>query len=329
MSQLLSIDGLPAARRMAAWRDAVCSTFVRLECNPERQAPLHGRIESSVVGDLHVARVVSSPQRVERTAARAASADEAYVLLSVQLRGRTVVNQGAAQADLTPGSMAFYDTTRPYTLTLPCDFDQIVLHLPHAALERVAPGVLDQMARRIGPADPFAQAILAIAPQLLRLAGTAQPALALRTAAAAKELISLALETLVAPATDTASTAPTTGLIADSLVWRARDAISRRLADPLLAPQAVAAAVGVSLRRLQEAFQQHRSTVAECIWEMRLELARGMLTAPGATPINDVALHAGFADAAHFSRRFRQRYGLSPREYRLTARAACPATLHG
>ncbi len=170
---------------------------------------------------------VSSPQRVERTAARSARANEAYGLLSVQLRGRSIVSQGEAQANLTPGSMAFYDTTRPCTLTLPCDFDQIVWHLPHAA---------------------------------------------------------------------------------------------RRLAAPLLTPHTVASAIGVSLRRLQEAFQQHRSTVAECIWEMRLELARSMLTATGATPINDVALHAGFADAAHFSRRFRQRYGLSPRDYRLAVR---------
>jgi AraC-like DNA-binding protein len=319
MNAMLSIDTLPAARRASAWRDAVCNTFVRLECQPDRHAPLHGHIDACVLGDLHVSRVLSSPQQVKRTAARAAAADEAYVLLSVQLRGRTVVQQAGAQAVLTPGSLAFYDTTRPYTLTLPDDFEQIVLHLPHAAVEHAVPGGLNHMARVITPCNPFAQAIVAIAPQLLRLASSGQSALAERTAAAAQELIALALESLAAPAAP-AAVAPAAGLVTDSLVWRGRDAIGRRLTDPLLAPGAVAVELGVSLRRLQEAFQQHGCTVADCIWDMRLEFARALLANSQAMPIGDVADRSGFLDAAHFSRRFRQRYGITPREYRLTAR---------
>lgn len=322
MTAVLSIDSLPAARRASVWRDAVCSTFVRLDCSPDRHAPLHGRIEARVWGDLHVARVVSSPQFVQRNAALAASADEAYVLLSVQLRGRTIVQQGGAQAELIPGSLAFYDTTRPYTLTLPGDFDQIVLHLPHAALERAVPGGLDRMAHRIEPGNPFAQALVAVAPQLLQLSAAARPGLAERTAAAARELMALALESLAQPEASDARPAATAGALASSLVWRARDAISRRLADPRLTPAAVAAEVGVSLRRLQEAFQQQGCTPADCIWEMRLELARSMLAGAAEVSIGTVAHRAGFLDAAHFSRRFRLRFGLSPRAYRLTARGS-------
>jgi AraC-like DNA-binding protein len=322
MNAVLSIDSLPAARRAPVWRDAVCSTFVRLDCSPDRHAPLHGRIEARVWGDLHVSRVVSSPQLVERSAALAASADEAYVLLSVQLRGRTIVQQGRAQAELMPGSLAFYDTTRPYTLTLPGDFDQIVLHLPHAVLERAVPGGLDRMARRIDAGNPFAQALVAVAPQLLQLSASARPGLAERTAAAARELMALALESLAPPEVADERSSATAGARAGALVWRARDVISRRLADPQLTPAAVAAEVGVSLRRLQEAFQQQGCTPADCIWEMRLELARALLAAAADVPIGAVAWRAGFVEAAHFSRRFRQRFGMSPRDYRLTARRA-------
>jgi AraC-like DNA-binding protein len=320
MNTVLSIDSLPAARRAPAWRDAVCATFVRLECSPDRHAPMHGRIEAQVWGDLHVSRVISSPQFVERTATRAATADDAYVLLSVQLRGRTVVQQGSAQAELTPGSMAFYDTTRPYTLALPGDFEQIVLHLPHAALERAVPGGLDHMAQRIGPGNPFAQALVAVAPQLLQLSAAARPGLAERTAAAARELMALALESLAQPTAAHTRSDAAGGAAASSLVWRARDAISRRLADPQLAPAAVAAEVGVSLRRLQEAFQQQGCTMVDCIWDMRLEMARSMLATAADVSIGAVARRAGFVDAAHFSRRFRLRFGLSPRAYRVTAR---------
>jgi AraC-like DNA-binding protein len=321
MGGMFSIDSLPAARRALSWRDAVCSTFVRLECCHDRHAPLHGRIEAQVWGDLHVSRVIGSPQFVERTAARAAAADEGYVLLTMQVRGRTVVRQGAAQAELTPGSMAFYDATRPYTLTLPEDFDQLVLHLPHQALERRVPGGVDRMAHRVGAGNPFAQALVAVVPQLLQLSGMARSGLAERTAAAARELMVLALESLAEPAAADAPPATAAGAVARSLVWRARDVISRRMTDSQLTPAEVAGELGVSLRRLQEAFQQQGGTIIDCIWDMRLELARSTLAGAAEVSIAAVARRAGFLDAAHFSRRFHARFGLSPRAYRVTARS--------
>ena len=194
MPSVLSIDSLAASHRQSAWRDAVCDTFVRLECTPDRLAPMHGRIEAGTLGDLHVARVSSSPQHVERTRERAAQDDQAFVLLSLQLRGRTVVRQGNKEADLTPGCIAFYDTTRPYTLTLPTDFDQIVLHLPRHVIEATVPRGLNHMAEKISASNPFAQTIVALGPQLLNMMNAARPSMVARTAAAAMELISLALD---------------------------------------------------------------------------------------------------------------------------------------
>jgi AraC-like DNA-binding protein len=319
MLTTLSINEVPAAHRAAAWRDAVCDTFVRLECTPERRAPLHGCIQAGMLGQLHVARVQSSPQFVERTRTRAQQADEAFVLLSVQLRGRTVVQQGQSQAVLTPGCIAFYDTTRPYTLSLPNDFDQIVLHLPHHMLQGKTLSGLDHMAERLHASNPFAQAILALAPQLLRMVGAARPAIAERTCAAAVELIALAMDSLAdQPSTHSDEPTPTQGVAADALVWRTRELISRQLDDTELSPARLASQVHVSLRRLQEVFQLQGTTLSDSIWDMRLDFARSLLaSAQGAREsISTIAYRAGFGDLAHFSRRFRQRYGVSPSEFR-------------
>jgi AraC-like DNA-binding protein len=316
MPTALLIDNLPAARRESAWRDAVCEAFVRLECTPDRRAPMHGRLEAGALGDLHVARVVSSPQRVERTRERAAQDGEPFILMSVQLRGRTIVRQGGSEADLTPGCIAFYDTARPYTLLLPGDFDQIVLHLPRELIQASVPRGLDHMARRLSASDPFAQTILALAPQLLRMLGSARQDMAQRTAAAAMELIALALDSLDAPTHGSPSGA--SGPAADALVWRTRELIGQQLDDTALSPTRLAHQVHVSLRRLQEVFQNQGTTLSDCIWDARLEYARGLLTNPvnGRESISTVAYRAGFSDVAHFSRRFKQEFGVSPSEYR-------------
>ena len=325
MAHVFSVDNIAVPQRIGAWRDAVCDTFVRLECEPDRRAPMRGRLESGTLGDLHVARVQSSPQRVERTRDGAAQADEAFVLMSVQLRGRTVVQQGNSQAVLTPGCLAFYDTTRPYTLNLPNDFDQIVLHLPHNTLRRKVPGGLDHMAQCISAANPFAQAIMALAPQLLHMVSAARPAMAQRTCDAAIELMALAMDSLATHPSahadgdpNATSAAPVQGASADALVWRTRELISQQLDNAALCPTSLASQLHVSLRRLQEVFQVQGTTLTSSIWDMRLDFARGLLlAAPNQREsVSTIAYRAGFSDLAHFSRRFKQRYGLSPSEFR-------------
>ena len=281
MQNVLSIDNLPTGRRESAWRDAVCNAFVRLECQHEKHAPVHGRLKSSLLGQLHVAHVTGSPQRVERTAAGVSQDSQEFVLASVQLRGTTQVSQGRSQALLTPGCIAFYDTARPYTLALPNDFDQIVLHLPRQLLERNAPRGLDHMAQRLNAANPFAQAIMALAPQLLRMVDAARVDVAERTAAAAVELISLALDSLDTPevlpvslSNAAVNSTLTNSAGADALAWRTRDLIGKQLADTALCPSLLATQVRVSLRRLQEVFQAQGTTLSDCIWDMRLEFAR-------------------------------------------------------
>ncbi len=64
------------------------------------------------------------------------------------------------------------------------------------------------------------------------------------------------------------------------------------------------------------------------IRERRLERCREELSNPRLAnrSIGEIAYAAGFADLAHFSRRFREAYGLSPSDYRRMAFAGDQAT---
>ena len=107
------------------------------------------------------------------------------------------------------------------------------------------------------------------------------------------------------------------------ILQRAKAHIAENLGDPDLGPSQVAAAAGVSLRRLQALFRDDGRNVAAHIWERRLEKAARHLSDPGClhVQLGEVAYRCGFVDQAHFSRRFRDRYGLSPRDYRNAALA--------
>ena len=80
--------------------------------------------------------------------------------------------------------------------------------------------------------------------------------------------------------------------------------------------ETLASKVGVIEKRLTDLFRkQFGMTVSEYQISHRLETARGKLS-PGTMQIQRIAEEAGYQNASDFSRAFRQRYGIGPRDYR-------------
>jgi len=83
-----------------------------------------------------------------------------------------------------------------------------------------------------------------------------------------------------------------------------------------LSPTAIAARVGLSRRQLERLFKGYLETTPSAYY-MRLRLARGRdLLCQTSMPVIDVAVACGFSSPGHFSHRFRDCYGESPRDAR-------------
>jgi len=99
--------------------------------------------------------------------------------------------------------------------------------------------------------------------------------------------------------------------------------------DPELTPARVAHACGISLGYLHQVFRGLGLAVEEKIFEERLELARRLLVDPRrrGVPIQTLAYEAGFNDPAHFSRRFKRRFDVTPGELRAELRVSARSKL--
>ena len=97
----------------------------------------------------------------------------------------------------------------------------------------------------------------------------------------------------------------------NSAVLAALQMLEGRVDQPL-PREAVAGAVGLSLRQLERLFAAHLGqSMSEAAMAIRLDAAAHRLRATDIS-ITDIALDCGFASTAHFSRRFRARFGLPP-----------------
>ena len=92
-------------------------------------------------------------------------------------------------------------------------------------------------------------------------------------------------------------------------------AMEKNLEEPLSLGE-IARTASLSVRQLERLFRQRLGcTPSHYYLELRLHHAR-LLLMRGASSILAIALAAGFASASHFSRRYREHFGHSPREER-------------
>jgi AraC-like DNA-binding protein len=102
--------------------------------------------------------------------------------------------------------------------------------------------------------------------------------------------------------------------------WEVCAYVDRHLGDPGLGPDTIAAAHHMSVRSLHKLFEGEGITVSRLIQRRRLQecardLARGDC---GERTVSGVARRWGFTNPAHFSRLFRDAYGMPPSQWRDT-----------
>lgn len=159
--------------------------------------------------------------------------------------------------------------------------------------------------------------------------GTAGPVIrpalpAVAAGVAARELASRGVDEVVLLATATAESRTHPDPVGDPVDQRVRRVESLLIADPA-APHTVeslAAQVALSPSRFAHLFAaQTGRTPIRALREARLTHAARLLEATD-LPVAAVAAASGFASAFHFSRAFRARYGVPPRDYREGRHAA-------
>lgn len=109
-----------------------------------------------------------------------------------------------------------------------------------------------------------------------------------------------------------------------------RHYIEDNLDDPRLCASTIAAAHGISVRTLQQLFFDAGTTVSSWIRERRLTACyQALSNAHEAETVTEVAFRWGFNDAAHFSRRFKQAFGVTPSSVLIRHRSRPAVTFEG
>lgn len=292
------------------WKHLVAESFVPLTARTADVDGFRGQLRARVLDRMSIVEVTATSHEVHRTPALIARAHERYFKLNLQLEGTGLLVQDNREAVLQPGDLAIYDTNRPYTLTFEEQARVMVVMFPCDALALPADYVGQLAAVRMdaaGLSGIVGQFIRQLADNLQVLDGPSGSRLAVN----ALDLVSTMLHAEMDMAPDRMKPQ---ALLAVSV----REYIEANLSDPGLSPASIAAAHFISTRHLHNVFHESGTTVASFIRTQRLDGARRDLRDPlhAAQPVGAIAARWGFLDAAHFSRTFRDAFGVSPSDWR-------------
>lgn len=261
------------------------------------------------LGRGRLVQIASSPVRVSCTprAATHRVGDHTFKLVW-QLNGEAEMEQGRHTIRLYPGQMAIYRLSQPYRLHTFGGYRALMLSIN---LEEIPEWrrLAERCHGQVLPIDAAAHAGLAALRSQLEWDDAH---LGERVEDAALELV---FGSLWRCQQERLHSAP---LPSERLV-RARRVVLERLADATLAPSDLARALNLSMRGLYDEFRRHRmAPPATFIRELRLEQCYLALLdeVRRGHSITRIALDHGFVDSAHFTRVFRERYGVSPSELR-------------
>jgi AraC-like DNA-binding protein len=299
--------GIAAPDRLRYWNSVADEVFSGSFVNADSQDLFEGEMLSWRVGKLDMIRTRSVSATVGR---RPLDYAEERIIIHMQLRGSGQHSHMGREARLEPGDFVLASPHTPYRLELaPHEF--VVVEFPKDGLAERVPELDDVLARRLSGATASAHVFNDFLLSLWRQAESAMfddPEWAAGINRVFYDLAAMAIR-------DALREDPA-GAAGQPLRRQALAVVDAALSDPELRTASIASALGTSVRTVQNLFASMGTTPSAAILERRLERAADRLMAePGAT-ITDVAFAHGFNDSAYFTRCFRQKFGLSPSEWR-------------
>lgn len=307
--QKFTTSGVAPGDRLRYWNVIADEVFSGTYVNADGQQ-FAGEMWHWGMGELNMIRTTSQQAAVGR---RGIDRTEEHLIVHLQCRGTSRFRQQGYDARLEPGDFSIGSSHKPYSFDLSAH-EMLVIEFPKAPLaERVA-ALDDIVAGRICGASAAGRIFHDFLLSLWRQGGRLleedswEPGMN----SVFYDLAAAAIRGADRNLGDS-SRAPH----GQALLARAKAYIETELPNPELRTTSIADELDLSVRSVQNLFAGIGTTPMGYVLDRRLARAAERLMADPAASVTEIAFDHGFTDAGYFTRCFRQKFGASPRNWRL------------
>jgi AraC-like DNA-binding protein len=309
--QTISTATAPPKDQADVWAAAIAERFGGLRIDTFRRGDFDGTITHSSTDDIQICRLSAQAHRAANAPRSSAQRQRSYKI-AMQLAGHSEFEQDGLKARLSPGDWAIYDTSRPYLMTASDAVDLAIVVLPQH-LVPLRPAERHVLVRTL---DGRTGAGRMVRNRLLDALNGAEQNDELNDELNDEPSAGLTrmLRLAIAENLECASQRPLPTVLRTRIV----DYVRQHLAEPDLTVEQIARGLNCSKRYLHRVFDTDASTLAKYIMQLRLTTICGDFGNPllRERSITEIAMKWGFVSPGHFSRTFKEAFGVTPREYR-------------
>lgn len=306
----IDTNTISEGRRLTYWRKAVCANLVGVECVANPRSGLAGRFtQLATETGFAIARLRAGAHQAVRESSVLKKSGTDFYMLFLQKSGEMNVQRDGRSFTVRPGDMYFYDGSTEHSLTFESAFDHLAVRVPRSLIEEQCSALAQVGSFHLSASDD------AIDQVLLPMTGSA---LGARNASNLPAIVNSVFELFSARSFNDSSALVGTTPHSRLTLARAIRKIESSLYDPCLNAESVAEDLGMSRRNLDRLIASCGTSFPQVLMETRLKRAGEMLAqrAHGGRSVTEIALAVGFENHSFFSRKFKERFDVSPRDYR-------------
>jgi AraC family transcriptional regulator, positive regulator of tynA and feaB len=312
---VFSTDLIPASDRLEAWLWNARQVCGDCQFRIHKRYPFHGSIERRKVSGMELTLFSSTALSFNKFPPPRIESDNRACIIITQLVGVRQYQQAGKVVVLQKGDTTVIDSGLPWSSDCAGDCARLYMRVPRPLMESRLRNSNIPMASRISGAAGMGAVLFRLATALYQEADLLSP----EEGAAAMEGYLAFLSTCLRPS-------GYSGENRREPFERVTAYINERLTDSTLCRTDIASAAGISVRHLHRLFSNHGCKVTDWIRGQRLKQCWRDLTDPRlqAKSITEIAFFWGFNDSSHFSRSFKNEYGISPQKLRSRERREIP-----
>jgi AraC family transcriptional activator of tynA and feaB len=308
--EVFSTHRAPASQRPKLFRQQMQDRFsvgLAIEATPGK--PLSTEVSAYCGRSLQFASLRCSAHTASE--APLTTDKPTRLMVTLQDEGTAFIRQDGRECELPPGQFCVIDPARAFRI----ETNQIRIRSVYIDRGHFTSAFTQELtARPVDGASGPGAIFRSMLDEMFRMASTLDEDTADSIADALPFVLATALHSL------RGGTLPTASRLKSFHKQRIKRYARGSLRDPRLTTRLIAGSVNLSPRYVCELFSDEALSLMKWVWSERLSHCRRDLQDPALLhrTIGEIAYSWGFSDVAHFSRTFRSKYEVSPREFRKT-----------